>query len=60
MMIINGLRAVFGEVYFDFVRVVFVGLSIDDLFVNLLDDKWKNYFIEFCGGIYLVLIDFVE
>ncbi|KAL9103230.1 MAG: hypothetical protein Q9163_001717 [Psora crenata] len=47
---IEGLRAVFGEVYPDPVRVVSVGVEVDDLLQNVKDPKWRGVSIEFCGG----------
>lgn len=47
---INGLRAVFGEVYPDPVRVVAVGADVDAILAEPSSDKWKKLSIEFCGG----------
>lgn len=47
---ICGLRAVFGEVYPDPVRVVSVGAPVDEILKAPKDKKWADYSIEFCGG----------
>lgn len=47
---IEGLRAVFGETYPDPVRVVSVGVEVEELLQNVKDPKWKGVSVEFCGG----------
>lgn len=47
---IEGVRAVFGETYPDPVRVVSVGVEVDDILKNVKDPAWRKVSIEFCGG----------
>jgi alanyl-tRNA synthetase len=47
---ITGLRAVFGEVYPDPVRVVSIGQPVDDLVASPDNSAWGELSIEFCGG----------
>jgi len=47
---IRGVRAVFGEKYPDPVRVVSIGIEVDEILSNVSDEKWKDVSIEFCGG----------
>lgn len=47
---IRGLRAVFGEVYPDPVRVVSVGVPVDKLIEFKDNDKANRTSVELCGG----------
>ena len=48
--LIPGLRAVFGEVYPDPVRVVTVEFNPQDIKQDIKNEKWSKSSIEFCGG----------
>ena len=47
---IEGVRAVFGETYPDPVRVVSVGVEVDDILKNPKNPDWRKVSVEFCGG----------
>ncbi|KAL1565446.1 alanine--tRNA ligase [Salvia divinorum] len=50
---VNGLRAVFGEVYPDPVRIVSVGRKVEDLLTNPESDEWLSISAELCGGTHI-------
>ena len=47
---IEGVRAVFGETYPDPVRVVSVGVPVEELLENVKKPEWRHVSVEFCGG----------
>ncbi len=47
---IHGLRAVFGEVYPDPVRVVSLEYDVDEMAKDVDNPKWRSTSVEFCGG----------
>ncbi|KAI9760048.1 MAG: Alanine--tRNA ligase [Chaenotheca gracillima] len=47
---IEGVRAVFGETYPDPVRVVSVGVPVEDLLADVKKEEWRKVSVEFCGG----------
>ncbi|KAF7050727.1 hypothetical protein CFC21_059049 [Triticum aestivum] len=50
---INGLRAVFGEIYPHPVRVVSIGRKVEDLLANPESKEWLSISTELCGGTHI-------
>ncbi|KAK9057059.1 hypothetical protein SSX86_024426 [Deinandra increscens subsp. villosa] len=50
---INGLQAVFGEVYPDPVRIVAIGQQVDDVLADPENEKWLSISAELCGGTHI-------
>ena len=51
--VIKGLRAVFDETYPDPVRVVSVGVAVEELLANPDSEKGLETSVEYCGGTHL-------
>ncbi|XP_019184213.1 PREDICTED: alanine--tRNA ligase-like [Ipomoea nil] len=50
---VKGLRAVFGEVYPDPVRIVSIGKKVGDLLADPENEEWLSISAELCGGTHI-------
>nr|GLL19870.1 alanine--tRNA ligase-like [Ipomoea trifida] len=50
---VKGLRAVFGEVYPDPVRIVSIGQKVGDLLADPENEEWLSISAELCGGTHI-------
>eukprot|EP00298_Acanthocystis_sp_HF-20_P015722 c21239_g1_i2.p1 GENE.c21239_g1_i2~~c21239_g1_i2.p1 ORF type:complete len:386 (+),score=159.18 c21239_g1_i2:303-1460(+) len=50
---INGLKAMFDETYGNQVRVVSLGIPVNQLLENPVNPLWKNTSVELCGGTHI-------
>ena len=56
---IQGVRAVFGETYPDPVRVVSIGVEVDELLKDVKSERWNGVSIEFCKSMSLSNLNLV-
>ena len=50
---ISSIRAMFVDKYPPIVRVISIGVPLDEVMKSPESDKWLDYSIELCGGTHL-------